>query len=142
MLYLWIKSLHIIFVISWMAGLLYLPRLFVYHTRAKIGSELDLTLQIMERKLQKIILNPALILVFASGIWLIVLTDAFNTGGWIHLKLLLVLLLAGFQGFLSVTRKKFIKGENKKSEKFYRIINEVPAILMVAIVILVVIKPM
>lgn len=142
MLYLWIKSLHIIFVISWMAGLLYLPRLFVYHTRAKIGSELDLTLQIMERKLQKIILNPALILVFASGIWLIVLTDAFSAGGWIHLKLLLVLLLAGFQGFLSVTRKKFIKGENKKSEKFYRIINEVPAILMVAIVILVVIKPM
>ncbi len=137
--YLIIKSLHIIFVIAWMCGLFYLPRLFVYHTKAQIGSELDLTLQIMERKLLKIIMNPAMILSFIFGFWLIHLIGF--SGGWLHLKTTLVLALAGFHGFLSKCRKDFAAGKNKHSEKFYRIINEVPTILMIAIVFLVILKP-
>jgi putative membrane protein len=138
--YLIVKSLHIISVISWMVGMLYLPRLFVYHTKAKIGSELDTTLQTMELKLIKIIINPAMIASFVSGVWLIYFIG-FSSGGWLHAKILLVLILAGFHGFLSKCRKNFVAGSNKKSEKFYRIINEVPAVLMVAIVFLVVLKP-
>lgn len=142
MLYLWLKALHIIFVITWMAGLFYLPRLFAYHANAKRGSELDLTLQTMERKLLRIIMNPSLILVFAIGIWLIIVTDAFKGGVWFHIKFTLVLALAGFHGYLAVLRKKFLNGTNTHSAKFYKIINEIPSILMVAIVILVVIKPL
>ncbi|MFT6106383.1 MAG: putative membrane protein [Rickettsiales bacterium] len=123
-----------------MVGMLYLPRLFVYHTKAKIGSELDTTLQTMELKLIKIIINPAMIASFVSGVWLIYFIG-FSSGGWLHAKILLVLILAGFHGFLSKCRKNFVAGSNKKSEKFYRIINEVPAVLMVAIVFLVVLKP-
>ncbi|MFT7087248.1 MAG: putative membrane protein [Rickettsiales bacterium] len=138
--YLIVKSLHIISVISWMAGLLYLPRIFVYHTKAKIGSELDTTLQIMERKLLRFIMNPAMILSFIFGFWLIHFIG-FSSGGWLHAKILLVLILAGFHGFLSKCRKNFASGNNKKSDKFYRIANEVPTLLMIAIVLLVVIKP-
>lgn len=134
-----IKSLHIIFVIAWMCGLFYLPRLFVYHTKAKSGSELDLTLQIMEQKLLRIIMNPAMILSFIFGFWLIHLVGF--SGGWLHLKITLVLALAGFHGFLSKCRKDFLKGQNQRSEKFYRIINEVPTLLMIAIIFLVVLKP-
>ncbi|MFT5703721.1 MAG: putative membrane protein [Rickettsiales bacterium] len=138
--YLIVKSLHIISVISWMAGLLYLPRIFVYHTKAKIGSELDTTLQVMERKLLRFIMNPAMILSFIFGFWLIHFIG-FSSGGWLHAKILLVLILAGFHGFLSKCRKNFASGNNKKSDKFYRIANEVPTLLMIAIVLLVVIKP-
>ncbi|MFT6220588.1 MAG: putative membrane protein [Myxococcota bacterium] len=123
-----------------MAGILYLPRLFVYHTGAKIGSELDKTLQIMEMKLLRIIINPSMILSFIFGIWLIYFIG-FSSGGWLHAKITLVLILAGFHGFLSKCRKNFAAGSNKKSEKFYRIINEVPAVLMVVIVFLVILKP-
>ena len=134
-----IKSLHIIFVIAWMCGLFYLPRLFVYHSQAKIGGELDKTLQIMERKLLKIIMNPAMILSFIFGIWLINLVGI--GGGWLHLKIVLVLALAGLHGFFAKCRKDFLDGKNIRSEKFYRIINEVPTILMIAIVFLVILKP-
>jgi putative membrane protein len=137
--YLIVKALHIICVISWMAGMLYLPRLFVYHTKAKIGSELDKTLQIMEIKLLRLIINPAMILSFVFGIWLIYFIG-FSSGGWLHAKIFLVLILSGFHGFLSKCRKNFVSGTNKRSEKFYRIINEVPALLMVIIVFLVVLK--
>lgn len=134
-----IKSLHIIFVIAWMCGMLYLPRLFVYHTNAKIGGELDKTLQIMEKKLLRIIINPAMILSFVFGFWLIHLVGI--EGGWLHLKITLVLALAGFNGFLSRWRKNFELGKNIHSQKFYRIINEVPAVLMIVIVFLVILKP-
>jgi putative membrane protein len=134
-----IKSLHIIFVIAWMCGMLYLPRLFVYHSKAQKGGELDKTLQIMERKLLRIIINPAMILSFIFGFWLIHFIGF--SGGWLHLKITLVLILAGFHGFLSRWRKDFAAGQNKHSEKFYRIINEVPTLLMIAIVFLVVLKP-
>ena len=134
-----IKSLHIIFVIAWMCGLFYLPRLFVYHTNAKIGGELDQTLQIMERKLLRIIMNPAMILSFVFGFWLI--HQVGFSGGWLHLKLALVLAMAGFHGFLAKCRKDFLNGKNKHSEKFYRVINEVPTLLMIVIVFLVILKP-
>lgn len=137
--YLVIKSLHIISVIAWMAGMFYLPRLFVYHTRAVKGGELDETLKIMERKLLRIIINPAMILTFIFGFWLIHFTGF--SSGWLHAKLTLVILLSAFHGFLSKCRKNFEKGQNKYSEKFYRIINEVPTVIMIAIVFLVILKP-
>lgn len=117
----------------------YLPRLFVYHTKAVVGGELDLTLKIMERKLLRIIINPAMILSFIFGGWLIYFIGF--SGGWLHAKLFLVVLLSAFHGFLAKCRKDFEKGQNKHSEKFYRIINEVPTVIMIAIVFLVILKP-
>ncbi|MBL6665248.1 MAG: protoporphyrinogen oxidase HemJ [Rickettsiales bacterium] len=134
-----IKILHILSVISWMAGLLYLPRIFVYHCDVKTGSETDKVFQIMEKKLLRFIMNPAMILTFCSGLYL-----AYQIGfdlTWIHVKLTLVLLLAGFHGFLAKCRKKFENGTNDKSGKFYRIANEVPTVLMIAIVAIVILKP-
>ena len=137
--YLIIKSLHIIAVISWMAGLLYLPRLFVYHCRVGNNSQMDETFQLMEKRLLKFIMNPAMIFSFIFGAALIHFIGFDQI--WIHIKLLLVILMAGFHGFLAKCRKDFIKGENKHSEKFYRIINEVPTILMIIIVFLAILKP-
>ena len=140
--YLWLKALHIIFVISWMAGLLYLPRLYVYHTQVTPGSEADETFKVMERRLLRIIMNPAMIIAFVSGILLIIATGAGapGTGYWMHIKLVLVLGMGAVHGMLSSYRKAFERGENQKSEKFYRLLNEAPTLLMVAIVLLVVIK--
>ena len=134
-----IKILHIVAVISWLAGLLYLPRIFVYHTKVKIGSEADLIFQTMERKLLRYIMNPAMILVICFGLYLA------NEIGfefiWLHIKLTLVAILTIYHHLLARWRKDFEKGKNKHSEKFYRIVNEVPTILMIAIVSLVVLKP-
>ena len=133
------KILHIVAVISWMAGLLYLPRIYVYHADTKVGSETDKVFQIMERKLLKYIMNPAMIVAFICGLYL---ASQFSfDGGWIHAKIFLALLLAGFHGFLSSCRKKFENGTNVKSAKFYRIANEVPTILMIIIIALAVLKP-
>lgn len=134
-----VKILHIIAVISWLAGLLYLPRIFVYHSQVSVGSETDKIFQIMEKKLLRFIMTPAMILVFIFGFYL-----ASQIGFefiWLHIKITLVLCLAGYHGFLSRCRKNFEKGENKHSQKFFRIINEVPTLLMIAIVVLVVLKP-
>jgi len=133
------KILHIIAVISWMAGLLYLPRIYVYHAETKVGSETDKVFQIMEKKLLRFIMNPAMIITFICGIYLAL--QFISDSGWIHAKISLVLGLAGFHGFLSSCRKKFEKGTNIRSAKFYRIINEVPTILMIIIITLVVLKP-
>ncbi len=142
-LYLWVKALHVIAIISWMAGLLYLPRLFVYHTQTTKGSETDLMLQTMERKLLRYIMNPAMIVSFVLGIWLIFITGvgAPGSGAWIHAKILCVLGLAGTHGMMSKYRKAFAAGTNTKSEKFFRIFNEVPTALMIIIVLLVTLKP-
>jgi putative membrane protein len=142
-LYLWVKALHVIAIISWMAGLLYLPRLFVYHSQVAKGSEADTMLQTMERKLLRYIMNPAMITSFALGIWLIVLTGAGapDSGAWIHAKILCVLALAGCHGMMSKYRKNFVSGTNTKSQKFFRVFNEVPTILMILIVILATLKP-
>lgn len=138
-IFLLVKSLHIIAVISWLAGLLYLPRLFVYHTQVKIGSEMDKTFQIMERKLLYFIIHPAMLasILLGAGLAYFLGFDAI----WLHLKASLVILLIGFSFFLSKCRKNFAMGKNKHSEKFYRIINEVPTILMILIVFLVIFKP-
>lgn len=134
-----IKILHIVSVISWLAGLLYLPRIFVYHAQVAAGSESDKIFQTMEKRLLRFIMLPAMLLTFAFGLYL-----ASEIGFefiWLHIKLTLALCLAAFHGFLSKCRKNFEKGQNKHSQKFYRIINEVPTILMIVIVALVILKP-
>jgi putative membrane protein len=133
-----IKIVHIAAMISWMVGLFYLPRLFVYHCQAVKDSKSDELFKIMEYKLMRIIMNPAMIITFISGFYLITLI---GFAPWLHAKITLVLALAAFHGFLAKCRKDFSFNNNKKSEKFYRIINEIPTILMLLIVSLVVIKP-
>ncbi len=139
-LYPWLKAFHIIAVIAWMAGLLYLPRLFVYHCEVAPGSTEDERFKTMERKLMRVIINPSMIMV-----WILGLTLAHTLGvwaeGWFHAKLLLVIALSGLHGMLSRWRRDFEAGKNTKSQRFFRIVNEVPALLMAAIVILVVVKP-
>ena len=141
-IYLLLKSLHIIAIIAWMAGLLYLPRIYVYHCQTTFGSEAHEKFVQMEYRLLKYIMNPAMIISWILGIGLIhsLGNDAFAQL-WLQLKLFLVLLMSGFHGYLGVCRKKFESNTNTKSEKFYRIINEVPTVLMIIIVFLVVFKP-
>lgn len=140
MLYLWIKALHIIAVISWMAGMLYLPRLFVYHCAAEPGSAQAKTFEVMENRLLKFIMEPAMGVTWLAGLYLI-WDGGWMASGWLHAKLVLVLAMSGMHGFLSRCAKDFAAGQNKRDAKFYRIINEVPTILMIGIVILVVVKP-
>ena len=139
--YLWLKALHIIAVISWMAGLFYLPRLYVYHTMASKGSELSEMLKIMERKLLRIIINPAMILSWVFGLVMIYKNQPMLHEGWLHVKLAALVLLQIFHAFLSRWRKQFLRDENMHSEKFYRAINEVPTVLMIVIVFMVILKP-
>jgi len=141
-LYLWIKALHLIAVIFWMAGLLMLPRFFVYHSQAAIGGELEQQMLDAERRLLKIIMNPAMITAFILGLILI----GYNIGtlqssAWLYIKVILAVSLIGYHGFLSKIRKKFADGERPKSEKFFRMINEIPAIIAIIIVILAIVKP-
>lgn len=139
-LYLFVKAMHVISFTAWMAGMFYLPRLFIYHVKAAKGSELSETLKVMERRLLRIIINPAMILTFLFGLWLVVMTEAW-TGGWFHAKVTLVILLTVFHGCCARWRKQFERDENTRSEKFYRIANEVPTVLLVGIVLLAVVKP-
>lgn len=140
--YLWIKAFHIISVISWMAGMLYLPRLFVYHTEAEPGSQQSETFKVMERKLLRGIINPSMILAFVFGGLLLLIPGIVNwSDGWIWVKLAMVLVLGGIHGELSRYRRDFEKDNNRKSQTFYRVINEVPAVLMIIIVIMVAVKP-
>ena len=139
-MYLYLKAFHIIAVISWMAGMLYLPRLFVYHTMAKPGSEQSETFKVMERRLLKFIMLPAMIVSWLLGIFLLLETQAF-TAGWFIAKFALVVALSGMHGLLSRWTRDFSVDRNQHSEKFYRVINEIPTLLMIAIVILAVVKP-
>lgn len=140
-LYMWFKAAHLISVISWMVGLLYLPRLFIYHTKAAIGSEIDTTFKVMEKRLFRYIMNPAMIATYFFGFILVSIYGLKNLGIWFHWKFLFVLILSATHGLMSRWRKQFAKGENKHSAKFFRIINEVPTLLMIIIVILVIVKP-
>lgn len=141
--YAWIQAFHLVVVISWLAGMLYLPRLYVYHSTADKGSELSETLKIMERKLLRVIINPAMILVWVSGLTMIYLNPSLmQSGKWLHLKLTAVILLQGFHALLSRWRKTFLKDENRHTAKFYRWMNEVPTLLMVIIIIMVIVKPL
>ena len=140
MLYLWIKAFHVIAIIAWMAGMLYLPRLFVYHSETQKGSIQSDTFKIMERRLLKAIINPAMIVAWVLGFYL-VWDGGWYTSGWLHAKVLLVLILSGFHGFLSRLVKDFAADRNTRPARFYRMINEVPTVLMIGIVILVIVKP-
>lgn len=139
--YAWLKGLHIIAVIFWMAGMLYLPRLFVYHHQAEPGGELESALLTQERNLLKIIINPAMIAVWAIAVLMIVINTGLLSQGWLHAKLVLVLSLSGIHGFYAGAQKKFARGERVRSEKFWRIMNEAPALMVIAIVLLAVVKP-
>lgn len=138
--YLFIKALHIIAVISWLAGMLYLPRLFVYHADKAAGSESSEMLKVMEHRLLRYIINPAMIMTFIFGGMLLFIPGIF-TFGWLHIKLTLVFFLAGFHGMCSRWRKDFAADRNTKSAKFFRIANEVPTLIMIVIVLLAVTKP-
>ncbi len=139
--YLWTKAFHVMSVLAWMAGLFYLPRLFVYHAeQVKAGSDAEAMFQVMERRLLKAIINPAMILTWLAGLYLAWAGHWFSAG-WLHGKLLLVLVLSGVHGFFARWVKDFAADRNRRSQKFYRIINEIPTILMIGIVILVVVKP-
>jgi protoporphyrinogen IX oxidase len=139
-LYLWLKALHVIAVIAWMAGMLYLPRLFVYHCRAEAGSPQSETFKIMERRLLRMIINPAMALTWVIGLWL-AWDGLWYRAGWLQAKFVLVLVMSGVHGYLARCVRAFAADRNQHSERFYRILNEVPTLLMIAIVILVIVKP-
>lgn len=140
MLYLWIKALHVISVIAWMAGMLYLPRLFVYHCDAPKGSIQSDTFKIMERRLLKAIINPAMIATWVFGL-ILIWQGGWYKDGWLHAKVLLVLILSGLHGVYVRRLKDFAADKNTRPAKYYRILNEVPTVLMIGIVILVIVKP-
>ena len=140
--FLWIKALHIIAVIAWMAGMLYLPRLFVYHCEAEPGSEQSETFKIMERRLLRAIINPAMIATLVFGGILLANLDAEQwRDGWLHAKLALVVGLFVMHHLMARWRKAFERDENTRPAKFYRMMNEVPTVLMAAIVVLAVVRP-
>jgi putative membrane protein len=139
-MYLWLKALHVIAVISWMAGMLYLPRLFVYHAGAKPGSEQAETFKVMEGRLLKFIMTPAMIVTWLAGIALVVLGQWMGAG-WFHAKLALVLVMTVMHGLFSHWTTEFAYDRNTHTQKFFRIVNEIPTLLLIVIVILVVVKP-
>ena len=140
MSYDWIKALHVIAIIAWMAGMLYLPRLFVYHAEAPKGSIQSETFKIMERRLLKAIINPAMIVTWVLGL-VLAWQGAWWNAGWLHGKLLLVLILSGLHGIYVRRLKEFAADRNTRPARYYRILNEVPTVLMIGIVILVIVKP-
>jgi putative membrane protein len=139
-LYLWIKAIHLIGVIAWMAGMLYLPRLFVYHADSEAGSVQSETFKVMERRLYRAIINPAMIVTWVAGLWLAWRGFAFH-GGWLHAKIALVLAMSGMHGYLGAALRRFAEDRNARPARHWRIVNEVPTVLMILIVGLVVVKP-
>ena len=138
---LWLKAFHVIAVIAWMAGMLYLPRLYVYHTETVPGSPESERFKVMERRLLRAIMNPAMIAVWALGIAMVALNPDYMQQHWLHAKLALVLAMTGVHGMLAKARKTFAADENRRSARYYRVLNEVPTLLLIAIVILAVVKP-
>lgn len=141
--YPWIKALHIISVVAWMAGMFYLPRLFVYHAeRAEVGSQMDRTFQEMERKLLRLIINPAMMSAWVFGLMLVFTPGVVDWGsGWAWIKAGSVLTMSWMHGWLSARRREFAEGRNTRSGRTYRLMNEVPTVLLVLIVISVVVRP-
>ena len=143
LLYPWIKALHIVAVMSWMAGMFYLPRLFVYHAeRGAVGTEMHATFMVMERKLLKLIMTPAMIAAWLFGLLLVLTPGVVDWGsGWPWVKVVAVLAMSSMHGWLETRRKEFAAGVNTRSGRTYRLVNEVPTVLMLVIVIMVVVKP-
>ena len=139
-MYLWIKALHVVSVISWMAGLLYLPQLFVYHSSAERGSVQSETFKVMERRLLYAIMTPAMILTWATGLTLAIQSEFFSEQ-WFKIKFILVIMMTIFHFTLWTLQSKFFKDCNNHQEKYYRILNEIPTVLMLFIVGLVILKP-
>ena len=140
MAYSWVKALHVISVIAWMAGLLYMPRLFVYHTQAQIVSVQSDTFKVMERRLMRAIMTPAMLSSWFFGLWMAFSLNAWDQG-WLHAKLTGVVLLTVSHFFMGKWRRDFERDQNQRKEVYYRIANEVPTLLMIAIVIFVIVKP-
>lgn len=139
-LYDWIKALHVVAVISWMAAMLYLPRLFVYHAEAGPGSPQSETFKVMERRLLRAIMNPAMMVAWVAGLWLAWRGFGF-AGGWLHAKLAAVVAMSGLHGYFSGAVRRFAEDRNTRSARHWRFMNEAPTLLMIAIVILVIVKP-
>ena len=140
-LYLWLKAAHVVAIIAWMAGMLYLPRLFVYHAEAGPGSPMAATFEVMERRLLKAIMNPAIVATWVLGLWLLYLEPGWLSNGWLHVKLLCVVALTVAHHLLGRWRKDLAAGRDRHSARFYRIVNEVPTALMIVIVTMVIVKP-
>lgn len=138
--YFWIKSLHVIAIISWMAGMLYLPRLFVYHCGVAIGSETSETFKIMERKLLRYIINPAMIVAWVAGLWIAWEMSYFGET-WFQVKLAAVLGLSAAHGYLAKAVADFARDEGRRDHRFWRFLNEVPTLLMILIVVMVIVRP-
>ena len=138
---LWIRAFHVIAVIAWMSGMLYLPRLFVYHTEAAPGSADSERFKVMEKKLLRVIINPAMIAVWLFGLLQVWLIPGILEEGWLQAKITLVLIMSGLHGYFAMCVKKFARDANDKSARFYRILNEIPPLLMIFIVILVIVQP-
>lgn len=139
-LYLWIKAVHVIAIIAWMAGMLYLPRLFVYHADAAPGSEQSETFKVMERRLLRVIMNPAMTIAWALGLWL-AWSGGYFSEGWFHAKLACVVALSAVHGVFAKAVRLFAEDRNDKAPRHWRIMNEAPTLLMIAIVVLVIVKP-
>jgi len=140
--YPWIKSLHVISMIAWMAGMLYLPRLFVYHCDVARGSAESERFKVMERRLFKLITNPAMIATWIFGLLLVATPGIVDwSAGWWHVKFLCVILMSGVHGVLSARRRAFLEDRNTKSQRYFRILNEVPTLLMILIVFMVIARP-
>jgi protoporphyrinogen IX oxidase len=137
---LWLKALHVMAVMAWMAGLFYLPRLFVYHVEAGKKAEITKTFETMEERLLRIIMRPAMIVVWVTGL-VLVWQQGQYLQGWFHAKLLLVIAMTGMHGMMSKWRKELLAGTSTKDSRFFRMANEVPTVLMAGIVILVIVKP-
>lgn len=138
--YPWVKSVHVMAIIAWMAAMLYLPRLFIYHCEVAPDSETSELFKTMERRLLRVIMNPAMVLAWVLGLWL-AWEASFFSDAWFHAKLALALVLSGVHGFLSISVRAFAQNRNTYSQRFWRIMNEVPALLMVGIVVFVIVKP-
>ncbi len=138
--YLWAKAIHVIAVIAWMAGMLYLPRLFIYHCEAAPGSVQSETFKVMERRLLRVIMNPAMTIAWVFGLWLA--WEGFRfSGGWLHVKLVALLVLSAVHGHFSKAVREFGEDRNTKDQRYWRMMNEVPTLLMILIVIMVIVKP-
>lgn len=137
----WVKAAHVISVIAWMAGMLYLPRLYVYHADAEKGSIQSETFKIMERRLLRGIVNPAMILTFVFGLWMIFAGMVDWSAGWPYLKAAGVLALGAYHGYLARWRRAFAEDRNTRPARFYRMVNEIPTVLMIVVVVAVVARP-
>jgi protoporphyrinogen IX oxidase len=139
-MYEWIKALHVVAIISWMAAMLYLPRLFIYHCASEKGSVQSETFKVMERRLLKAIMTPAMVVSWLSGLYL-VWRGGWHVAGWFHVKFVSVLAMSAVHGYLAGVTGVFARDGNKKPQRFYRVINEVPTVLMLVVVVMVIVKP-